>query len=127
MDLKNISPTVVVEIGLILTLIINETFKWLREKRQRAWELEDKARAAAERAQLKELVQENTAISVQAFKEANRVNEKLALVVAQSGDKFDKVLQSWQAEREAAKELLVEKEGRGERAPEQGAGGHAAG
>lgn len=75
----------------LVTLVINAIIQWLRDGRNRRWEIEDRRirfdkveRKIEENTQLTleahQKIDENTQVSVEAFKEANEINAKIAAI-----------------------------------------------
>ena len=86
------SDVAIVQFATFLTLVAGFVWQWLREKRNRAWEIEDRRELAEKVVQqadtvaasvqmqsdkLHEAIKENTEVSTKAFHEANSVNLKI--------------------------------------------------
>ena len=74
----------VTSIAGVVTTLFTQWLTWKREKRNREWDLADRAAARAERQQIErkvvEKIDENTAISRRAFHESNDFNRKLTAI-----------------------------------------------
>jgi hypothetical protein len=70
------NPSVALALITFLTLLANIWYSIYKAKRDRKWALEDRARLD----RVSRQIDENTQISVDAFNQANHVNEKIATV-----------------------------------------------
>lgn len=97
------SASVILACLTLLTLVANAMINWLRDGRNRKWEIEDREirfrkieNKIEENTKLTleahEKIDQNTQVSVAAFQEANNINEKIAAIgeVRKSGSKEDR-------------------------------------
>jgi hypothetical protein len=65
---------------ILITTVLGIVVQIYRENRARRWAREDREESAKQRSILAQKIDENTEISKEAFKEANSVNQKIALI-----------------------------------------------
>ena len=78
-------PAIIGHLVILVTVILVAVLQYIRESRQRKWDVEDRKATAAALIQhtseaagkLEGLIHENTKISTDAFQEANSVNQKI--------------------------------------------------
>src|SRR5688500_10091203 len=84
------------QVIILAMLVIKSIYDWFKDAREHKWQVEKEEREKEERNKIHQetsrKIAENTAVNLEALKEANRINQKLVMLGEWRNLKFDQLL-----------------------------------